>query len=68
MFEPNQPRKRALECLRLQADCMQLAGNTLGHKVQAHFLRMATVWSTLAVSEPNSNSGSILPEAKTLMT
>jgi hypothetical protein len=60
MFEAKQLRKHALECLRLQADCMELAGVAHCYNVQSHFVSMAEFWSNLAVSGPNSNAG---PEA-----
>jgi len=50
-------RRHALECLRLQADCMQLAGDAPNPSLQSHYLRMAGVWSALAVSAPNKNLG-----------
>jgi hypothetical protein len=55
MSEPEQSRKYALACLRLEADCMQLAGDAPSPNSQSHFLRMAQVWSALAVSMPNAN-------------
>jgi hypothetical protein len=57
MFESEQLRKHALECLRLEADCMQLAGYASNPNSQSHFLRMARIWSTLAVSRPSANAG-----------
>jgi hypothetical protein len=68
MSEANKLRKQALECLRLQTDCMQLAGDALDHKAQKHFLRMAGFWSTLAVSGLKTNTGRRFSEAKTLTT
>ena len=41
-------RKHELECLRMEADCMQLAGDVLSPDLQAHFIRMAKEWSILA--------------------
>ena len=43
MLDPEQLRKYALECLRLEADCMQLAGDAPDTNSQSHFLRMARV-------------------------
>jgi hypothetical protein len=42
------PKKHALECLRLAADCQNLAQSVdmLGHK--SHFLQMADIWTSLA--------------------
>ena len=64
MFEANQLQKHALECLRLQADCMQLAGVARSPNVQSHFVSMAQFWGTLAASEPSSNAGSKLSKAE----
>ena len=57
VFEAKQLRKHALECLRLQADCMELA--TVAHcsNMQSHFVFMAEFWGNLAVSGPSSNAG-----------
>jgi hypothetical protein len=57
VFEAKQLRKHALECLRLQADCMELA--TVAHcsNMQSHFVFMAEFWGNLAVSGPNSKAG-----------
>ena len=41
-------RKHELECLRMEADCMQLAGDVQSPDLQAHFVRMAKEWSLLA--------------------
>jgi hypothetical protein len=64
MFATKQLRKHALECLRLQADCMELAGIAQGHDVQAHFLHMAEFWGALAVSRPGSSVGLELSKAE----
>jgi hypothetical protein len=64
MFEANQLQKHALECLRLQADCMQLAGAARSPNVQSHFVSMARFWGTLAASEPSSDVGSKLSKAE----
>jgi len=53
MFDAKQLRKHALECLRLQADCMELAGVAHGSNVQSHFVFMAKFWGNLAVSGPS---------------
>jgi hypothetical protein len=45
-------RDHALECLRFEADCMQLARDTHSPNLQSHFLRMATFWSSLANRVP----------------
>jgi hypothetical protein len=57
MFEAKQLRKHVLECLRLQADCMELAGVTHSPNVQSHFVSMARFWGNLAASGPSSNAG-----------
>lgn len=41
-------RKHELECLRMEADCWQLAGDVQSPDLQAHFIRMAKEWSLLA--------------------
>jgi hypothetical protein len=38
--------KHVLECMRLAADCMQLAGDIHSPTLQRHFIRMARVWTT----------------------
>jgi hypothetical protein len=48
-------RKHALECARLAADCMQLAGDAPRHDLQVHFLRMAEVWTDLAAQGPSAH-------------
>jgi hypothetical protein len=58
MSVSRQLRKHELECLRLQADCMQLAGDVCGGDVQSHFVRMARFWVNLAASGPSANVGS----------
>jgi hypothetical protein len=56
MFETKQAQKHTLECLRLQADCMHLAGVTHGYNVQSHFVSMARFWGALAISGPSSHA------------
>jgi hypothetical protein len=68
MSRPKQMRQRELVCLRLQADCMQLAGDAPSPNLQSHFLRVAGVWSTLAASEPDANAADGFSEAETLTT
>ena len=60
MSEAKQLRKHAVECLRLQADCMQLAGVACSLNVQSHFVAMAQFWGALAASGPSSDAGSKL--------
>jgi hypothetical protein len=57
MPETKQLRKHALECLRLEADCMELAKVVCGGNLRSHFVAMARFWGDLAVSGPNSNAG-----------
>jgi hypothetical protein len=38
-------QKRALECLRLASDLMQLAKETIAPHLKAHCVRMAKHWS-----------------------
>ena len=45
-------RKHDVECLRLAADCMQLAGDLVG-PWQQHFLQMAKHWAALAERGPD---------------
>ena len=54
--ESDNSRKHALECLRLEADCMQLAGVVRGPALQTHFVRMAGEWSSLAVQGPKAGA------------
>jgi hypothetical protein len=68
MSKPEQMRKHALECLRLEADCMQLAGDARNPNVQSHFVRMARLWCGLAVSGLNADAGLALVATKTLTT
>ena len=56
MSESDNSRKHALECIRLAADCMQLAGDVHSPALQSHFVRMARVWSDLAVRGPNADT------------
>jgi hypothetical protein len=52
VFESLKSNKRALECVRLAADCLQLADVVHSPKLQRHFLQMARVWSTQAEQDP----------------
>jgi hypothetical protein len=65
MSEAKQLQRHALEWLRLQADCMQLAGAALSLNVRSHFVSMAQFWGTLAALGPNSDVGSKLSKAET---
>jgi hypothetical protein len=68
MSNPEHLRRHALECLRLQADCMQLAGDARNPYLQSHFLRMAGVWSALTVSEAETNRRRAFSEVETQTT
>ena len=56
MSEPVNRRKRELECMRLAASCMQLAGDVQSPALQSHFVRMAREWSSSAVQGPNTDT------------
>jgi hypothetical protein len=58
MGEAKELQKHALECLRLQSDCLELAGVARGHNVQSHFVAMARFWGNLADTGPSSDAGS----------
>jgi hypothetical protein len=45
-------RKRALECLRFEADCQELAARTDNPGLKDHFASMANVWADMAAKEP----------------
>jgi hypothetical protein len=64
MFDAKQLQKHALECLRLQADCMELASVAHCQNMQSHFLFMAQFWGNLALSGPSSNAGAKILEAE----
>ncbi len=66
--EPERSRKHALECLRLEADCMQLAGTARSQSLRSHFVRMAGFWSSLALSGPSTNAGHTLAAGKAQTT
>lgn len=68
MLDSEQLRKHALACLRLEAECMQLAGDAPDPRSQSHFLRMARVWFAMAVSGPTPNAGQEFFVAKMRMT
>jgi hypothetical protein len=50
MFGSDDSGKRALECLRLEADCRQLGIETDRPHLKVHFARMAKMWAALADS------------------
>jgi len=49
-------RKYALECLRLKAECMQLAGEAATPELQRHFLHQAEVWAEMAERAPTAGA------------
>jgi hypothetical protein len=53
MSELNRFRRHSLECLRLEADCMQMACDLRRPDWQAHFLQMAKEWRSLAERGPS---------------
>lgn len=56
MSKTNDLRKHELECLRLSAELMQLAGDAPTPALQSHFLRMARVWPILADRGPGADT------------
>jgi hypothetical protein len=54
--EPVDLRKHELECMRLAANCMELAAEARSPALRSHFVRMAREWSTLAVEGPNKDT------------
>jgi hypothetical protein len=68
MSKLEQLQKHALECLRLEADCMRLAADGRSPHFQSHFVRMARVWSALAISGPGANDSPELAEGNTQTT
>jgi hypothetical protein len=53
--DSNNEQNRALECLRLASDLIQLSSETLAPNLKAHFLRMADVWTDQAALEPTDD-------------
>ena len=49
MSESDNIKKYALACMRLAADCRNLAADVPEPDLRAHFLRMASMWTELAV-------------------
>jgi hypothetical protein len=68
MSKAEQLRKHALECLRLEADCWQLAGDARNPNAQSHFVQKARIWSSLAVSGPSTHSARRLADGKARTT
>ena len=59
MTNSNNPELYMLTCLRLAADCNDLAGDlAMPNHRRAHYIRMAVMWMELAVSPPQDPSPS----------
>lgn len=54
MTEQQSPRNYSLQCLRLAADCTQLAGNVEGVTLQRQLHQMANIWTALAEYGPGA--------------
>ena len=59
MPETDHLRRHALECLRLAADCEQLARDVQNPDLAAHFDEMAELWSKLAERGPSADTGTL---------
>ena len=55
MAEQEAHRKYALECLRMKAECMQLASEAATPELQRHFLGQAEIWAEMAERGPDAN-------------
>ncbi len=53
-------RKHALECLRLEADCRELARRFDNPTLKSHFSSMAREWSRLALHGVVASEGETL--------
>lgn len=53
MSQPDRLRNHALACLRLESDCLQLAGDAPSPVARSHFACMARVWAAMAFSDPS---------------
>ena len=54
--KPSRSLKHALECLRLAAECRQLANHVPDPILRSHFRRMAEAWTSLADQESGSDT------------
>ena len=61
MSEQEAIQKYVLECLRLKADCMQLASEAATPELQRHFLDQADVWAEMAERGPDAKVHVIPP-------
>jgi hypothetical protein len=68
MPDSNQLYVRSLECLRLEADCRELAKRARCPDLQSHYLRLADVWLALAVSRTSNHPEEDVCETKTQTT
>ena len=57
MSTSNESERLALECLRLTADCMQLARDAPNPAWKAHFVRRARLLQALADRVPKADIG-----------
>ena len=64
MLKSTRIHRRSLECLRLEADCKQLAWDADNPRLQGHFLWMAQVWFAMAVSGSSGHAAEGVCEAK----
>jgi hypothetical protein len=65
MAEPNHLDIHALECLRLEADCRELAKSVRSPDLQSQLLRMAQTSLDLAESGPDVHAGKSVSGAET---
>jgi hypothetical protein len=49
MFELNPRTKYTLLCLRMAADCRNLAADVPEEDLREHFLSMASIWTELSI-------------------
>ena len=61
-------QKRALGCLRMEADCMRLARSVRSPRARSHFLEMAGVWSAWASAAPSESAEAASDDIKTPTT
>lgn len=65
MTKAAQSQKHALECLRLESECKQLAGSMGDPALRSHFNRMALGWNDLAHEGQGELAAPDAPAAKT---
>jgi hypothetical protein len=54
MARSDHAQEHSLKCMRLAADCAQLAADTDRPVWRQHFLRMAKEWCSLAEIDPDA--------------